>query len=131
MVSELITKGVTSEVEITLNKFFEFFTAHTSLEASGNSTVVVYRRTLDFDFIDYLVFTAQNISDGNGAQCSLDIGGTNKYTDTGLNDDEYIYEEIDCTSITGDNEVVIIYGDNSAIEGNLKNISLYKYDEAT
>lgn len=124
----MITKGVISEVEVLLNKFFEVWNCSYSLEAtSGN--VVIYQRTLDFDFIDYLVFSAINVSDGNGAECTMSIGGVSKYSDSGINDGERIHELIDCTAITGDNEVRILYNENSAISGFLQDVTLFKYDE--
>jgi hypothetical protein len=130
VVSELITKGVISEVEIALNEFFEYFYCGNSLEATGGSNIIVFRRRLNFDWIDYLVFTAVNDSDGNGAEISIDIGGTTEYSDNDINDGEYILVTIDCTSKSGDQEVQILYNDGDTIAGFLHDVSLFKYDEA-
>jgi hypothetical protein len=130
VVSELITKGVISEVEIALNEFFEYFYCGRSLEATGNTNIVVFRRRLNFDWIDYLVFTANNQSDGDGAEVSIDIGGTTEWSDNDIAHDERIETTIDCRTKSGDQEVQILCGDGSTIAAFLQNISLFKYDEA-
>lgn len=126
----MITKGVVNEIEIFISNYFLDFNAGYSLEASSGTNIVVFRRNLDFDYIDYLVYTAINSSDGNGASSSLSIGGISKYSDNAINDGERISQEIDCTAITGIQEVNVLYGDNDAISGHLENISIYRRNEA-
>lgn len=73
--------------------------------STGGAEITIYKWNQDFTDVEYMIVSQyQTAAGGAAAVFKVDIGGVNKINE---NADGYHYQRIDCTAITGLQEVEI------------------------